>query len=377
MGSFWKGVFFGNLRNKGIAFFFAVVIWFFAYQNQLEEIEGVTARYRIEISSPTKGEPQWTVVRTWTVGRDGLPQPFDGKVLLNLTGPRTDVLEYYRGVPGKEIDGVRKIEIEPAASAEEDTRTITVVVEPKDFGLPKWEAVSIDPKRIVPAEIRVEVNRIRVREVPIQAPAPPFQGLPHTYWQRDDARPIVFDPATVKIKGPAKAILEVPVRVEAPDIGRGKIHDPEHTFEVPLAALPRTDIVYVDKPAIVRMTIPFKEIATEHDFKDVPLKAILLPTMRTKDGVKYTLDCDVDRIPLRLKVSNEDANQIRKLLESGKAWVYFQVREEPPLNEIFPISPSEIHWAPGLELPDAQITFPSDTPTYRLVPVQPPKSASQ
>jgi len=253
-------------------------------------------------------------------------------------------------------------------------RTVSFIVESKDFVLPKWETISIDSKRIVPGEIHVELNRIRVRDVPIQAQAPPYRGVPHPYWQFDDSRPIVFDPPAVKIKGPAKALAEVAVRVEAPDIGRSRIRDPENTFEVPLAPLARTDTVFIDKPAAVRMKIPFREVAIVHAFKDVPLKVILPATMRTKDGTKYKLECDADRVSLNLKVSPEDAKRVQEQLASGKAWVYFQVREDPQLDERFPISASEIRWSPGVELPDAQINYAdTDTPTYRLVKIEPPK----
>lgn len=377
MWTFWKGVLFGNLRNKGIALFFAAVIWYFAFQNQLDE-RSVSATYELQVLQPTSEGTTWTIARTWTVASDETERPFDGKVSLVLTGPRKIVTAYsQRG----SIRGVRTIApegIEP--EDEEDIRTTVVRIGPEDFALPRWEALSIDPKRISPAEIHVELDRILTREIGIEAA--PFAGRPHQHWQLDPTKGVVVHPPTVKVKGPARALAELAekrVRTEAPGIGDGKVRASTFTVGVALAPLPgefRGVLQYESLPETVQVTIPFREIAELKTFEGVPLKAVVPATMRTGDNEHYRLRCSVDRVSLSMKVTNEEFQQIEKAVKAGKAWVYFQVPEDAALGEDVRVGASEIRWMPpDLIPPNEKIDFaegakPVKPIEYRLIRVE-------
>lgn len=82
-----RDLLFGNWRNKGIALFFAVTIWFVAYQSEKQEYGPVI---RVDIKS---SDPETTLITS--VKRPdpqtGAPMEFDGRVRFLFSGPRKQI----------------------------------------------------------------------------------------------------------------------------------------------------------------------------------------------------------------------------------------------------------------------------------------------
>ncbi len=73
----------GNWRNKGVAMFFAVTIWFVAYQSEKQES---VLEYSVKFVPQDSTQTIITARRTSAEG--GGEKPFDGKIRMHLSGPR-------------------------------------------------------------------------------------------------------------------------------------------------------------------------------------------------------------------------------------------------------------------------------------------------
>src|SRR5262245_5265233 len=82
--------FFGNWRNKGVALFFAIIIWFVAYQSETQS-EAIPVRL-VLVARP---EGQVIIRQECFDSRQELV-PFDRTVVLSVTGPRKQI-EKLRG----------------------------------------------------------------------------------------------------------------------------------------------------------------------------------------------------------------------------------------------------------------------------------------
>src|SRR5688572_12241480 len=87
MSAWLRDLLFGNWRNKGIALFFAVTIWFVAYQSEKQEYGPVI---RVDIKS---SDPETTLITS--VKRPdpqtGALMEFDGRVRFLFSGPRKQI----------------------------------------------------------------------------------------------------------------------------------------------------------------------------------------------------------------------------------------------------------------------------------------------
>jgi len=82
-----RDLLFGNWRNKGIALFFAVTIWFVAFQSEKQEYGPLI---RVDIKS---SDPETTLITSVkrTDVQTGVLMDFDGRVRFLFSGPRKQI----------------------------------------------------------------------------------------------------------------------------------------------------------------------------------------------------------------------------------------------------------------------------------------------
>jgi len=86
------GIFTHDLKNKGFALFFAVTIWYFAWNSQIRNSESRSVRFTVQVESAKGESPGYELVRIWTV-RQGTEEEFTGFVKVVLSGPQRDIDE--------------------------------------------------------------------------------------------------------------------------------------------------------------------------------------------------------------------------------------------------------------------------------------------
>lgn len=127
--------FFGNWRNKGVALFFAVLIWYVAYQS---EKKGYSPLVRVEIVST---DPNYVVKEVVVDTRQAGTRSsgvYDGHVLFEFSGPR------------KEIERLKANPIPPAMIAVPPQRA-SYSFRQEDFGFPREgvEIVRFEPASVI------------------------------------------------------------------------------------------------------------------------------------------------------------------------------------------------------------------------------------
>lgn len=133
-----REVLIGNWRNKGVALFFAVLIWYAAYQSEKKTYSPLV---RVDIASTDPGY----IVKQVSVDSKGPGgrgvAAYDGNVLLEFSGPR------------KEIEKLKENPIPPSRIAVPPERA-SYTFRQEDFGFPRQgvEIVRFDPSSIVVAQ---------------------------------------------------------------------------------------------------------------------------------------------------------------------------------------------------------------------------------
>ena len=131
----WSEIVLGDWRNKGVALFFAATIWFVVFQSE-KQTENFDARVRLQ-----SADDSMIITSQTKSGKDGEPIPFDGQLVLGMSGPRKRIEELRAGFGRQFISGFRKI-----------PRDVTeYTFTQADFGFPK-QGVTIDsflPERVV------------------------------------------------------------------------------------------------------------------------------------------------------------------------------------------------------------------------------------
>ena len=87
MSAWLRDLLFGNWRNKGIALFFAVTIWFVAFQSEKQEYGPLI---RVDVKSSDPETTLITSVKREDVQTGGLLD-FDGRVRFLFSGPRKQI----------------------------------------------------------------------------------------------------------------------------------------------------------------------------------------------------------------------------------------------------------------------------------------------
>lgn len=128
----------GNWRNKGVALFFAVTIWFVVFQAEKQEWPGSSSVFFLpadpQATIITRAEVQEPETKNWI--------PFQRTVALSFSGPR------------KQIENLKQeVHLVPHSARIKIARDVEVYTfRPEDFGYPRD---GIELLKITPAAVRV------------------------------------------------------------------------------------------------------------------------------------------------------------------------------------------------------------------------------
>lgn len=195
---FWfkvKEILFGNWRNKGVALFFAVIIWLVAYQS---ETQRGPIRARLLLVPRTAGQ---IIIRQESIDGQGRQAPFDGYVDLSLSGPR-------RQVEKLRAEGLREVRLPVDAGADPQSESKRLGLGAEAF---PFVPSSVKITSISPESISITFDALEEREFPVE---PVYQSLPEGM-EPETPR---LDPAVAKLQGPRSILQKIRITVE-PTIG--------------------------------------------------------------------------------------------------------------------------------------------------------------
>jgi len=189
-----REILFGNWRNKGVALFFAVIIWMVAYQ---AEQQSGTIQLRLV---PIASNPEEVIIGQEVIGSKGTQASFDGTVTLSVNGSRKQIENLSGG--GR----LRDVPYEVEADDPQQLGPKNCTLKDEDFSevIPQGvEITSISPPSIV-----LTFDRAEVKEFKVEAHLTPYP-----------AGMIITDteitPPTVRLRGPATVLGHVGVQAEA------------------------------------------------------------------------------------------------------------------------------------------------------------------
>jgi hypothetical protein len=144
--SWLRDMFVGNWRNKGVALFFSITIWYVAYQS---ERQSHSAFVRVDLLPAESGQGRIITSAQGIDPRTGEHAEFDGRVKMSFSGPRKQIIKLREEALGpyqlqlpkeKEVhelrqedfgfprDGVEIVQFVPESLrvVQEDSATVTV-----------------------------------------------------------------------------------------------------------------------------------------------------------------------------------------------------------------------------------------------------------
>ena len=191
-----------NWRSKLIALFFAISIWFVAYQS---EAKRATLKYRVRFKPR---EPDKTAIvgfRRPGQNMSFLPPSGECEVEITIEGPREQVDQSRRAGDGK----LFVISVQKDAESHEFKQA--------DFGFPA-DGVSIRSFR--PERLRIEMNDIEERTI---ADLPGIVEVPNKRAEDKLSIEVAGPAAGLRIRGPVPVLDEVVLRVTVPMNFQGRV----------------------------------------------------------------------------------------------------------------------------------------------------------
>ncbi len=183
----------GNWRNKGVALFFAVIIWFLAYKSETQ-----SETIAVKVIPVARSEGQ-VIIRQERLDALGKAIPFDGTVLLTLSGPRR-LIDKFRGEASpREVR--LPVEAGPDPSAE---RKGFLLTGPSFSFIPPGVQVA----SIVPESIQITFDVSEEGEFSVE---PVYLKLPEGM----EVETPKIEPAKVILRGPRSLLRGIRVIAEA------------------------------------------------------------------------------------------------------------------------------------------------------------------
>lgn len=212
--SFVRSVFLENWRNKSVALFFAVSIWFVAYQSDERQLY---ATYNVRLQA--LNSESFVIVSSRTENEEKLPVNFNGRVEVTFSGPRKQI-ELLRVRPRPDIP------LSIAHDGDEKYR-----FQSKDFGFPRdgVSIVKIDPPWVeVHQEEVVEIVKDLKDAVDILPPRPGYRVF--TTFRRPES-------GSVRLRTPQSLKEKVHLRIPV-DVASGE-NVKEGRFELQVSSTDR------------------------------------------------------------------------------------------------------------------------------------------
>lgn len=256
-----KALFLGSWRNKLFAIFLAVVIWLFAYGNEI-----VKDTFEFEVKVDPTGE--FIVVRTTVATGRKRDRFFDNKVTLTLSGQKSVLERFASDLHFAEFP------VSPTGDGAID------LTDPAPYKLPGGvQIISAEPSAIACVIEKTVVRDIEVVEsevTPIAGDLDPGLGNPA----------FTFTPRVVSVSGPIGAFdgglgsttLAVTIDSLQPTDQQQGFSFAFKKVPVRLANLPQgynLSQVKIVKPQKVDVSVRMESLLEERSLEDVPLSFVL------------------------------------------------------------------------------------------------------
>lgn len=310
-----RNLFFANWRNKAIALFFALSIWFVAYQSETKEY---SAPIRVKFRP---ADAATTVIMSVAVEDDqNKTVPFDDEVRVSFTGQR------------KQVDRLRdnlKREQELLVPAGVTRYEFTS----EDFGYPR-DGVSI--ASVDPSAVRIEKEPLAKKAIDLKATVE-LQNPPPSY--QLDERKVSVKPESVSLRGPQSLVDQVVVSVPLRYEGYGESVEGAYSLEVRAKSLkdkelvdrlvkiqdPDGNWVELDTPTYVQVRAPLKVM-------DASLEAkvrFMFRVKPTENYLRFTVDnLPGDTIPVTFSGPKDEIERLRARIQEPR----FALIVRPPAN---------------------------------------------
>lgn len=195
----WKrlsAIFTRDFKNKFIALFFAVIVWYFAWNNQIRVSDRRPVLLNLKIAPTSVTGSQWQIVEVWTA-RQGDPKvSFNNYLQLSLTGPQRDLQE----VNWDQVKGT--VVVDPNDWQENKGYRIgQVKITAQDFRLPN-RSLSVVDGSISPNVIHFHLSRVTTRSEPVEVRPDRFSVTPVSPYRLSTKQPWEVDPERMFIRGP-------------------------------------------------------------------------------------------------------------------------------------------------------------------------------
>lgn len=293
--SFLRNVIFSNWRNKGVALFFAVIIWGVAFQSESQE-DLIPIHV---VMMPQQAET--VVLKQLAPVPDNTLQAFNGTIHATVRGTRKQVEEFKKNVGASfpiRVDG----------SVEPDAEPTTYTFEKDSFRFKSFSFIEM--QKFDPPFVQLRFDRVDTKELPVQLsfdlPSPGLEIVKE-----------VVTPAQVMVSGPESLFDKIQVIAE-PDFSESD--DPlRFSGKVRMKIVPsRVDGVVVEdlveiqgQSSKVDLQIVLGAKTEEFEREQVPIRFATPPDFR------YTVFFEDSRIPVLFRGPEQEIKGLKTEVEKS------------------------------------------------------------
>ena len=298
IGGMIRGLFFANLKNKGLALLLALMVWWFAFNNT-EDSESLNWSITIRSENPTE-----TVVVSQVVTADpdgsSLGDSFDGRIQLTIRGQNQVIERILQSTSRNSPCLVGR------------TREVDLT-NPDLYAFPKGvEVVTANPSRV-----QATVEERIVRSKPVRA-----------YWIGKPEEPYVvrqnrisIDPPTVTVAGPASLVDQIESVTTATIRLDGQAGQYE---EVVLLEAPENPLVDFEKSGPREVKVVF---ALE---KDVLRRTLQVPLwFAAPPGYRVTTEASQPDLKVQFQGPPEALDEVQEMIKEQKLHAFVRVKLVP------------------------------------------------
>ena len=365
------GLFTHDIKNKAFALFFAVTIWYFAWNNQVANSGRGEVRLDVKPEPGRVGGSAYELVRVSPVRKEDGDVAYSGFVTMVLSGPQRDLRE----LDWENIGGLVKIHPGDWEEAGElGVLAGEVRLTSAHFRLPS-RSLSIVEGSISPSVLYYNLSEIVTREVKIVADKP--TGTPPLSYRVSTSRGREVKPPTVRVRGPEFFFASLQAFAGAVDLTDMAPEELSLTKRVPVRLelttgqpIPRKKVYLVDGTGNLLDTDTNEVEVTvylEHEKQSEFTAEVKLWAQVPLEGIQQkavAVKCNPPRLWVRFVGPDE---LIKKVEENYKNYkneptfgLYFVVGADQKFGEPISKTLTDLKWDAKLIPPGVSIEFAED-----------------
>ncbi len=350
-----------DIKNKLIALFFALIIWYFAWNNQIRTSERESVAFKVQIHNIAAKNEDWYIIKKFTSMPGAADKPFTDYIELALKGPQRDL----QNVNWKDIKGFLYIDPDQCRKMEgymlgQDRITAA------NFTLPN-RSLKVVEESITPNVIHFRICRMEERSIPVHIKPDNIIGRPPSPYRLSMKRKIEVKPERFYVKGPAFFLGKLELATE--DL---------HLFDIEPEGFSST------------VAVPLRIISTEKEKIDlVDKNGTVLDEDRQTVQVTFYFEsepkitiCEQVNLWAKTPYSGKEGGAVAVVWEPARLWVNFKGtkqdlaviekhKKEHDFGLHFVVDPAAKKGTPySVSLPDLKRDFSQIPENVDLEPVQ-------